>query len=114
MFPCRATAASHLGSGNLPATRVRSRESATTSLENALEAQVGDEIAALVLDCERTLHAFERRLGILVTEIRSPLVIRLGGRGILRPAAPFLGERPHPLQSAGMVLRSRLLEQRAG
>src|SRR5882757_4465585 len=62
------------------------------------EAQIRYQIAPLVLD----------RVGAA-----QPLQRPLGGVVILRPAAASLGERAHPLECCGMVLRRRLLEQAA-
>src|SRR5215831_9661558 len=77
-----------------------------------LKAEIGDEIAALVLDREGTLDPLERRLGVLIAERRGPLVIGFGGILLLRTAAALDCEGPHPLERAGMILRGRLLKQR--
>src|SRR5581483_7673432 len=78
-----------------------------------LEAQGGDELALLVLDRVGTTQSLQRLLGVLVAERSRALVIGLRGVLILGTAAPLLREGAHPLKRAGMVLRRRLLEQRA-
>src|SRR4051812_42851957 len=77
------------------------------------EAQRGDELALLVLDRIGAAQPLQSLLGILVAERCGALVIGFRGVLVLGPAAAFLGEGAHPLQRTGMVLRRRLLEQRA-
>ena len=77
----------------------------------ALEAEIGDDVPALILDDVGTLRALERSLGLFVAERRGFLVIDFGGACILRSAASVLGERAHPLQCPGMILRGRLFKQ---
>src|SRR3977135_3250197 len=79
-----------------------------------LKAQIGYKLSALVLDCDRTIRALERGLGVFVAERRGLLVIGFGCARILRSAAPALGKGAHPLQCRGMTLRRRLFEQISG
>src|SRR5262245_15205614 len=78
-----------------------------------LEAEVGHDLSALVLDDDRAFRALEGGLGLFIAEGRGLLVIRLGGARILRPAASALRKCAHPLERAGMILRRCLLEQGA-
>src|SRR5579862_4091462 len=78
-----------------------------------LEAEIGDEVAALVLDREWALHPLQRRLGILITEVGGALVVGLGGLHVLRSATAGLCKSAHLLECTGMVLRRRLFEQGA-
>src|SRR5215472_8077171 len=84
----------------------------TTS--NLLEAEIADEIAALVLDCDRTVELLQCRLRLFIAEIGGALVVGFRRIAVFRSAAPFGCEHAHPLQRARMILRGRLLEQRAG
>src|SRR5271168_3942778 len=47
--------------------------------EHRSEAEIGHEIAALVLDRVRTVHPLQRFLGILITKCRGALIIGFGG-----------------------------------
>ena len=78
------------------------------------EAQIRHHVAALVLDRVGTAEPLERFLRILIAKGGGPLIVGFGGVGILWSTASFLRECAHPLQRTGMILRRRLLEQRAG
>src|SRR5260370_17134766 len=77
-----------------------------------LETKIGHGVSALVLDHVGTARALKRFLGVLIAERRGFFVIGFRGVRILRTAAPALGERAHPLQRAGVILRGRLFKQR--
>src|SRR5262245_66534787 len=73
---------------------------------------MGYDVSALVLQHDRTFRALERGFGFFISEPRGLLVIDFGGACILRPAAPALCKRAHPLQCSGVILRGCLFEQR--
>src|SRR5215813_8502478 len=76
------------------------------------EAEVGDEVSALVADDPRTFDALERRFGVLVPGCRRLFVIGLGGARVLGAAASLLREGAHALERARVALRGGLFEQR--
>src|SRR5581483_9214081 len=98
-----------------PGSRLRS--AGTTPLLNPWQrrktSEAADDFSGLVFDPPSAIELLEDLPGVLVSECRGALVIALGGCGVPRAAAPVLRERSHPFQRAGMVLRRRLLEQRA-
>src|ERR1041384_2562474 len=61
-------------------------------LHFALETQIGDDAAALVLDHIGTVHALKRGLGLFIAEGGRALIISLGGALVFRAAASALGE----------------------
>src|SRR5215831_17090834 len=102
-----------MGGDSLAITSTRRFNDVCRGAQNAfrLEAKVGHEVSAFVSDRIGTFRALERGSGLLVTERRGFLVIRLGRVRILRPASPALGKCAHTLQRPGMALGGRLFEQ---